>query len=329
MGATALIGLGSNLGDRKGSLDAAVAALVAVDGVQVRAVSSHHETRPVGGPDDQGAFLNAAVALESALNPFELHCTLRAIEQRAGRVRAVRWGARTLDLDLLLFGEQIIDTAELTVPHRRMAMRRFVLAPMAEIAPEAVDPLTGRTIAELLANLDRRPCYMALDLPRNQGRKLFRSLVAKLMAAGLCEGSYPILSIPHSFSWQVRKQLFARFLGEKTLELRSDRWSTEIWGDRWLVTEYWLDRLFLSLVGADELTRLVGVRESFLEHRMRTIQPTFVVAPRLAPGRLTAWAEEMRPNRPIGSDVPILRPEATDSEGVLAEVLAACSACRG
>src|SRR4051812_23839330 len=100
MGTLALIGLGSNLGDRKAQLDAAVAALAETPGVQVRAVSPYHETAPVGGPSGQGAFLNAAAALETTLDPHALHCILRGIEQRAGRVRDVRWDARTLDLDL-------------------------------------------------------------------------------------------------------------------------------------------------------------------------------------------------------------------------------------
>jgi 2-amino-4-hydroxy-6-hydroxymethyldihydropteridine diphosphokinase len=157
MGTLALIGLGSNVGDRKAHLDAAVAALAETPGVTVRGVSSYHETAPVGGPPGQGAFLNAAAAIETTLDPRELLATLQAIEARAGRVRDVRWAERTLDLDLLLFGNLILDSAELTVPHPRMAIRRFVLAPLVEVAPSAVDPFTGRTISELLVNLDAAP----------------------------------------------------------------------------------------------------------------------------------------------------------------------------
>jgi 2-amino-4-hydroxy-6-hydroxymethyldihydropteridine diphosphokinase len=153
-GIPALIGLGSNLGDRKSLLDAAVAALAATDGVQLRAVSSYHGTAPVGGPPGQGDYLNAAAAIDTTLEPLDLLHRLQEIETRAGRVRSVRWGERTLDLDLLLFGDRVIATEELRVPHPRMALRRFVLAPLAEIAPGAVDPVTGRTIRELLADLD-------------------------------------------------------------------------------------------------------------------------------------------------------------------------------
>lgn len=155
MSTRALIGLGSNLGDRRATLEGAIAALAATPGVRVLRVSSSRETEPVGGPTGQGAYLNAAAAVETTLGPTELLRVLLAVESRFGRVRTVRWGERTLDLDLLLFGDRIIETAELTVPHPRLADRRFVLEPMAEIAPDAIDPRTGRSVSELLAALDR------------------------------------------------------------------------------------------------------------------------------------------------------------------------------
>ncbi len=153
----ALIGLGSNLGDREATLSGAIAALAHTPGVIVRSVSSFHETEPAGGPPGQGMFLNAAVAIETALDPFELLGVLQTIESRFGRVRTVRWGERTLDLDLLLYDDRIIDTPELQIPHPRIAVRRFVLEPLAEVAPRAVDPVTKRTIVEMLADFDRTP----------------------------------------------------------------------------------------------------------------------------------------------------------------------------
>jgi 2-amino-4-hydroxy-6-hydroxymethyldihydropteridine diphosphokinase len=157
MRSLALIGLGSNLGDRKAALEAAIAALEMTPGVSVREVSSFHETEPVGGPAGQGRYLNAAAVLETTLEPLPLLRVLQEIESRSGRVRTVRWGARTLDLDLLLFDARVINTPELIVPHPRLAIRRFVLAPLAEVAPEAVDPVTKRTVGQLLADLDREP----------------------------------------------------------------------------------------------------------------------------------------------------------------------------
>jgi 2-amino-4-hydroxy-6-hydroxymethyldihydropteridine diphosphokinase len=150
----AYIALGSNLGDRKAILDGAIAALRESPGVAGLAVSSLHETDPVGGPAGQGRYLNAAAAVETTLDPLQLLTLLHSIEARFGRVRSARWGERTLDLDLLLFGDQIIATPELSVPHPSLTARRFVLEPLCEIAPNAVDPRTERKIADLLASLD-------------------------------------------------------------------------------------------------------------------------------------------------------------------------------
>jgi 2-amino-4-hydroxy-6-hydroxymethyldihydropteridine diphosphokinase len=150
----AVIGLGSNLGDRKAILDGAVESLKEIPGTVVRSVSGFHETEPVGGPSGQEAFLNAALVLETTLSPIELLRALQAIENRFGRVRTVRWGERTLDLDLILYGDTVIESPDLIVPHPRFAERRFVLAPLAEIAPEAVDPTSGKTVAQLLECVD-------------------------------------------------------------------------------------------------------------------------------------------------------------------------------
>ncbi|MGO9469593.1 MAG: 2-amino-4-hydroxy-6-hydroxymethyldihydropteridine diphosphokinase [Isosphaeraceae bacterium] len=157
MSSRVMIGLGSNLGDRRETLEAAIRALGDVPGIIVHRVSSFRETEPVGGPAGQGMYLNAAAALETRLDPFELLRALQQIEARFGRLRTVRWGARTLDLDLLLYQDRIIDTPELKVPHPRLASRRFVLEPLAEIAPHAVEPVSKRTIAELLLDLGREP----------------------------------------------------------------------------------------------------------------------------------------------------------------------------
>jgi len=157
MSSRAWISLGSNLGDRRGTLEGAIRALGEVPAVIVQRVSSFLETEPVGGPTGQGMYLNAAAALETTLDPFELLRVLQRIEAHFGRVRTIRWGARSLDLDLLLFEDSIIDTPELSVPHPRLASRRFVLEPLAEIAPFAVEPMSKRTIAELLLDLGRKP----------------------------------------------------------------------------------------------------------------------------------------------------------------------------
>lgn len=128
----AIIALGSNLGRREAHLRFAVERL----GESVVAQSQVFETDPVGGPDDQGAYLNMVVVLETELDPYALLRWLHRIEADAGRERVVHWGPRTLDLDLLFFDDVVITGGNLAVPHPRYAERRFVLAPLSEVAPD-------------------------------------------------------------------------------------------------------------------------------------------------------------------------------------------------
>jgi len=149
---TAFVGIGSNLGDREDNLRLAVELLSAEDGVDVTAVSEIRETEPVG-PVEQGPFLNGAVRIETELGPRELLERLLAVEQRLGRVREERWGPRTIDLDLLLYGDEAVDEPGLTVPHPRLHERRFVLEPLADLAPSLEIPGRG-PISALLAELE-------------------------------------------------------------------------------------------------------------------------------------------------------------------------------
>ena len=143
----AYVGVGANLGDRRATIEAAVAALPGVV-----AVSELRETAPVGVVD-QPAFLNGAVALETELSPRDLLETLLEVERSLGRERGERWGPRTIDLDLLLYGGETLDEAGLTVPHPRLHERRFALEPLAELDPGLVVPGRGR-VRELLSELD-------------------------------------------------------------------------------------------------------------------------------------------------------------------------------
>ncbi len=137
----AFLGLGSNLGDRRAHLRRAVDQLRAGSAAPVMAVSKVYETEPVGGPDDQGPYLNLVVqlAIPSGTDPFRLLEQCRRLEAAAGRVRTVRWGPRTLDADVLWIDGVELDAPELTVPHPRWRERRFVLAPLAELAPDLAD----------------------------------------------------------------------------------------------------------------------------------------------------------------------------------------------
>ncbi len=145
-----LLGLGTNLGDRAAQLRAAQAALARF--VVVTAVSPVYETAPMYDLD-QGAFLNQVVVVETGLEPQALLAALQAIERRFGRTPGRRNGPRPLDLDILFFGERVVAEPTLEIPHPRMAERGFVLVPAADIAPTWRHPATGRTVAEMLANL--------------------------------------------------------------------------------------------------------------------------------------------------------------------------------
>ena len=132
----AYISFGSNLGDRKQNVDKAVGLLRQNNQIIVIAVSSYTETEPVGGPSGQGKYLNGVIKIETQLNALELLSVLNDIESDLGRIRTEKNSPRTIDLDILFYGDQVIDTVELTVPHPRMFERNFVIEPLLEIEPE-------------------------------------------------------------------------------------------------------------------------------------------------------------------------------------------------
>jgi 2-amino-4-hydroxy-6-hydroxymethyldihydropteridine diphosphokinase len=154
---TAYLALGANLGDRRRNIRDAIAAMVKTDGIGVTRVSNLLDNPAVGGPPDAPPFLNAAVKIKTTLGSHALLHRILEIEQQLGRVRREKWEPRLIDIDLLLYGEEIISSQELVIPHPLMHERRFVLQPLAEIAPDAVHPVLQMTIAGLLQNLDRPP----------------------------------------------------------------------------------------------------------------------------------------------------------------------------
>ena len=159
------LSLGSNLGDRTENLRLAIAAL-AQAGVHVTRESSIYETEPVDYLE-QGWFLNCVVEAETQLDPFALLRALRAIEAHMGSKKEIPKGPRLMDLDILLYGSESVATPELQIPHPRMHLRRFVLAPLAELAPNLTHPTWHATAAELLARVADRSEVRRLDIRAN------------------------------------------------------------------------------------------------------------------------------------------------------------------
>ena len=147
---TVYLGLGSNMGDRQGSLDKALDFLS--QRLQVEKVSPVYDTEPVGNPE-QPRFLNMVCQVYTSLTPMALLTLAKGIENKLGRVHGKRDAPRPLDIDILFYGDRLIETPELVIPHPRLTERAFVLIPLAEIAPDLVHPVNGKTIKELVSGV--------------------------------------------------------------------------------------------------------------------------------------------------------------------------------
>ncbi len=145
-------GLGSNLGNREANLVRAIARIDACEGICVKGESCFHDTTPVGGPP-QSDYLNCVIVLETEIEPQALLQEFKRIETELGRKSGVRWGPRIIDLDILLYGDRVINDHNLKIPHERMHERVFVLEPLCEISPDIRHPVLRRNISELLEEL--------------------------------------------------------------------------------------------------------------------------------------------------------------------------------
>lgn len=164
MAIIAYIGLGSNMGNKTANCQMAVEHLA--EAGRIISVSSFYYTEPVGYKEQED-FINAVAILETNRSPAELMSICRAIEDRLGRRRTVRWGPRTIDLDILLYGDLVVRRPDLIIPHPLMTSRRFVLAPLAEIAPAMMHPVLNKTIVQLLGELQNSHTVMKCK-PENE-----------------------------------------------------------------------------------------------------------------------------------------------------------------
>jgi 2-amino-4-hydroxy-6-hydroxymethyldihydropteridine diphosphokinase len=310
----ALIGLGSNLGDRADILDAALSQLANHPGIQLIAKSRWHHTAPVGGPAGQGEFLNGAAHLETTLSPENLLRELLAIERSLGRERTVRWSARPIDLDLLLYDRLVVDSPPLQIPHPRMSFRRFVLAPAVEIAPQMAHPANQWTIDQLWNHLNTAANYVALT---GGSTGLRRELVKKL------SDNIGIRHVSHPASTTVRSRDNALELcrrGAQALHgaIDSDK-------NTWTVSEFWFD----ALPDAWGLSTAEAVRfnrcPEFVKLRSTVAKPKL----------LLLFESSSRPETELREKVfhpdcgPALVLDADDQDSALVEMTAAIEAMMG
>lgn len=241
--ARCLIGCGSNLGSRRRQLDEALELLRFMPGVEMLAVSRFHETRPVGGPSCQEAFLNGACLIETDLPPGELLGALFAVENTLARRREERWGPRTIDLDLLLYGDLVVESPELTLPHPRMATRRFVLEPCAEIAGELTFPPADCTVRELLDNISvPHPLVSVVGVP-GSGAADIAAAVADATLARLIRAPKPLPLDPGHRPGTVSDDADMARRWHDVVAAWQEPLASESWEEdpHGTIADYWLD----------------------------------------------------------------------------------------
>jgi 2-amino-4-hydroxy-6-hydroxymethyldihydropteridine diphosphokinase len=239
-----LIGLGSNSGDRAWHLDEALRRLAANARLQLLRKSTWRETQPIGGPVGQNRYLNGAVILDTSLGPHELLQLLNEVESQLGRRRARRWDARTIDLDLLLYDDLVLSATDLQLPHPRMAWRRFVLEPAAEIAGEMRHPTVGWTIARLLEHLDTARPYVAVSGPIGAGKTVLAEGLCRAMSARFIAEALDERRLEH-FYGDTAAQAWAMELGflEQRKQLLSPAEGEDGWAENCLaVSDFWFDQ---------------------------------------------------------------------------------------
>lgn len=271
----ALIALGSNLGDRAATLRAAIDALACLPQTALVGVSTFRETFPIGGPPGQPRFLNAAALLETGLEPAGLLDAILGIERDLGRTRGQPWAARTVDLDLLLHGAAVQKTARLTLPHPRMAWRRFVLEGAAEAAPELVHPTIGWTLARLLNHLGSTPPYLAITgRPVAACTELARRVGQRLGGEMLLDPGSPLQDAAVRLA--DRWTMAAATLDGRASLLSAITFPMAAMG-RWFVSDFWLDAARLDVAAWPGEAEQAALGRYLEGHRRHAPRPRLVV----------------------------------------------------
>jgi 2-amino-4-hydroxy-6-hydroxymethyldihydropteridine diphosphokinase len=316
--------------------------------IEMASVSRRHETRPVGGPIGQPAFLNAAAVLHTSLPPQALWAEFQRVETDLGRDRTQRWGARTIDLDLLLYDNLTLVSPELVIPHPRMAWRRFVLQPATEVAAEMVHPGAGRTVAQLLEHLDRTPWYAAIAGPIGAGKSRLAGEIAEKTGARLLVEQVDPACLdafyhnPSGLAWQTELEFLEQRAGQ--LAIGRAEWAghdrptvSDFWFEQspafagvWLPPEQWqpylvrYEELHSQIVRPRLIVLLHAPREALLPHIRARGRPGEQL---LTIGQL-ARIERALDDRAAAAEGPLLRLDALDQATAVVELAAAVEAMR-